>query len=67
MNNCHSLAQRQLPHTIQDQPDSLRVHHSPKDNTDVHNAHPLKVKESSKIKILATHESVKNFLEDAGP
>ena len=68
-NSCHSLAQRQspqLPNTIQDQPDSLLLHHSPKDNTDVHNADPLKVQESPKIKIPATPESVKNFLEDAG-
>ena len=55
-----------MPNTIKDQPDSLLLHHSPKGNTDVFNAHPLKVMESSKMKIPATPESVKNFLEDAG-
>ena len=66
--SCHSLAQRQLPqlpNAIWDQPDSPFLHHSPKDNTDVCNAHPLKVKESLKMKITATAESVKNFLDDA--
>ena len=44
---CHSLAQIQLlqiPNTIQDQTDSPLLHHTPKDNVDIHNAHPLKIK-----------------------
>ena len=68
-NSCHSLAQRQLSllqNTIHDQPDSPLLHHSPKDSVDVHNVHPLRVKESPKIIIPATPDSVKNFLEDAG-
>ena len=68
-NSCHSLAKRQLPilpNTIQDQPDSPLLHHSPKDSADVCNTHPLRVRESPKMKIPATPESVKNFLEDAG-
>ena len=67
-NICHSLAQKQLPqihNAIQDKPDSPLLRHSPKDNVDVHNAHPLRVKKSPKMKIPATPESVKNFLEDA--
>ena len=35
-------------------------------SVDVHNMHPLKVKESTEMKIPATPEAVKNFLEDAG-
>ena len=66
VNSCHSLAQRQLPqlpNAIWDQPDSPLLH---EDNADVHNICPLKVQESPKMKILATPESVYNFLEDAG-
>ena len=69
MNSCISLAQRQLlqlPNAIQDQSDSPLLHHSPKDSVDVHNAHPLRFKESPKIKIPATPESIKIFLEDVG-
>ena len=68
VNSCHSLAQRQLsqwPNAIQDQPDSPLLHHSQNDRVDVHNALPLRFKESPKMKIPATTESVKNFLEDA--
>ena len=68
-NSCHSLVQRQLPklpNTIQDQPASSLFHGSLKDNAGVHNTCPFKVRDSRKIKILATPESVKNFLEDAG-
>ena len=69
MNSCHSLAQIQLPqlsNTIQDQPDSPLLHFSPKDNMDICNANQLKIKESPIMKIPATPESIKNFLEDAG-
>ena len=62
-NNCSSFAQRQLPqspNTIQDQPDSSLLHGSPKERVDVHNAYPLQVKESPKMKIQAMPESVKN-------
>ena len=70
-NSCHSLAQRQLPklpNVIQDQLGSHLLHSSPKDSVDVtlHNIHPLKIKESPKIKFPATLESVENLLEDAG-
>ena len=50
--SCHSLAQRQLPqlhNAIQDQPDSPLLHSSPKDSVDVHNTHPLKIKQSPKM------------------
>ena len=66
---CHSLVQIQLPqlsNAIQDHPDSPLLHCSPKDNVDVHKANPLGVNESPKMKIPATPESVKNFLEDSG-
>ena len=66
VNSCHLLAQRklpQLPNAIWDQPDSPLLH---KDNLDVHNTCSLKVKETPKMKIPATPELVKNFLEDAG-
>ena len=70
VNSCHSLAQRQLPqllNAIWDQPDSPLLQYSPKDSVDVHNTHPLKVKESPKMKIPAIPESPMNFLEDVGP
>ena len=63
-NSCHSLAQRQLPqlpNTSHDQPDSPFLHHSSKGNTDIYNVHPLKIKESPKMKIGATPETVKMF------
>ena len=68
-NGCHSLVQRQLPqlpNVIQDQPDSPLLNSSLKYSVGVHNTYPLKVRESPKMKILATPESVKNFLEDVG-
>ena len=55
-----------IANAIQVQSDSPLLHHSPKDSADVHNTHQLKVKESPQMKIPATPESVKNFLEDAG-
>ena len=61
VNSCHSLAQRQLlqlPNAIQDQPDSSLLHSSPIDSADVHKTCPLKVKDSQKMKIPATPESV---------
>ena len=66
-NSCHSLAQKQLlqlSNAIQNQPDSLLLHYNPKDSVDVHNAHPVSFKESPKLKIPVTPESVNNFLED---
>ena len=49
VNSHHSLALRQLPqlpNTIQDQPDSPLLHHSPKDSADVQKTHPLRVRMS---------------------
>ena len=62
VNSCPSVAQRQLPQLVnasQDQPDSPLPHSSPKDSVDVHITQTLKVKESPKMKIPATPESVK--------
>ena len=64
-NSCYSLAQRkipQLPNTSHNQPDFPLEQHS----SNVWNIQPLQIKESPKIKIPATSETVKNFLEHAG-
>ena len=68
-NSCHSLAQRQLPqlpNTSFNQPDSLLLQHSSKGSTkkNVQNIQPFQIKESPKMKIPATPETIKNFLED---